>query len=239
MTESIAARLGLADRELVALVGAGGKSTLLLSLGEELAAAGRRVILTTTTKLGSDQAALVPTVCRSAEAAVVAAALGKPGPVMVVTGGDDHKATGPSPEMVDRLYATVPVDYILVEADGARRRPCKAPAAHEPVIPAAATLVVVVIGADAVGGVIAEVCHRPELVAAVTGRGLGDRLDAAACATLLGHPAGGLRRVPPGARVAVTITKVGGVRLAAAADVANRLAGHPRIERVVTFPVPS
>ena len=40
MTVALAEQLGLGDRELVAFVGAGGKSTMLFGLGDELAAGG-------------------------------------------------------------------------------------------------------------------------------------------------------------------------------------------------------
>lgn len=208
MSETLAARLGLGRHELVAFVGAGGKSTLLFALGDELAGAGCRVILTTTTKLGAEQAARAATVCRSTDPAQVAGALDGPGPVMVVAGRACGKIRGPSSEAVERLFAEAGADHLLVEADGSRRRPFKAPASHEPVIPRAASLVVVVMGADAIGGVISDVCHRPELVAAIAGRTVGDVLDPETCAAVLVDPQGGYRGVPSGARVAIAITKV-------------------------------
>ena len=54
-------------------------------------------------------------------------------------------------------------DYVLAEADGSKRLPLKAHAAWEPVIPAAATNVVWVVGASGLGKPVAEVVHRPEL----------------------------------------------------------------------------
>jgi molybdenum cofactor cytidylyltransferase len=230
---ALAARLGLGAPELVAFVGAGGKSTLLFELGEELAAARHRVVLTTTTKLGAEQAARARVLCRTSEAGAVAASLDGPGPVMVAVGGDHHKVTGPPPADIDRLYGSGVADFVLVEADGARRRAFKAPAAHEPVIPAAATLVVVVMGADAVGGVISEVCHRPERVAALTGRSPDDVLDAAACVAALTHPDGGLKHVPEAARAVVAITKVSPERRAVAQGIARGIDGTGRFERCV------
>ncbi|MBC7292858.1 MAG: hypothetical protein H5T84_01900, partial [Thermoleophilia bacterium] len=49
--------LGLAGRELVALVGGGGKSTLLLRLAGELGGRAARVLVTTTTAMYADQLA--------------------------------------------------------------------------------------------------------------------------------------------------------------------------------------
>ena len=58
---------------------------------------------------------------------------------------------------------------MLVEADGSRRLPLKAHAPHEPVIPANAQRVVLVVGADGFGKPIRAVCHRSELYAARCG----------------------------------------------------------------------
>ncbi len=236
MSESLAARLGIGKSELVAIVGGGGKSTLLFSLGDELAAAGSRVVLTTTTKLGAEQAAAAPTLCRSADAGAVARALSGPRPVMLVTGGDDHKVIGPAPSAIDVLFGSGVADHLLVEADGARGRPFKAPAGHEPVVPSAATIVVIVMGADAIGGVIRDVCHRPEIVAALAGTDLDSRLDPRTCASVLAHRRGGLKRVPRHARAVVAITKVAAERADAAAEIATALEAVARIDRVVLFP---
>lgn len=67
-------------------------------------------------------------------------------------------------------------DTLLVEADGAHGLPLKVPAAHEPVIPRQAELVIGVAGLDALGQTIAEGCHRPELTAALLGKDLTHRI---------------------------------------------------------------
>ena len=53
-------------------------------------------------------------------------------------------------------------DLVLVEADGAKGRPLKYPAAHEPVIPPCSGCTVVVAGLDALGRTIAEAVFRSE-----------------------------------------------------------------------------
>ncbi len=67
---------------------------------------------------------------------------------------------------------------------------------------------VVLIGIDAVGGRIAQVAHRPERAAALTGLDVGDTLEVQHCVAVLTHRSGGLQGVPPGARVVVAINKV-------------------------------
>jgi probable selenium-dependent hydroxylase accessory protein YqeC len=158
--------------------------------------------------------------------------------VGLVTGGDDHKATGPPPGVVDGLFTAVSIDYLLVEADGAHGLSLKAPGSHEPVIPAATTTVVVLMGVDAVGGRIVDVAHRPEQAAALTGLGIGDRLAVEHCVAVLTHEHGGLQGVPGGARVVVALTKTGTSSAdRAAAQISERLSAHQRISRVVIVPV--
>ena len=235
MNASLAERFDLGDHELVAFVGAGGKSTLLLHLGAELDHAGSRVILTTTTKLGLDQ--VTGTVCRSSDPVEVEACFASPGPVFVVSTEDGRKVTGPSLADVDRLFAESTADYILVEADGARGRLIKAPDVHEPVVPTTATLVVVVASLNAIGLPLAEAAHRPELVSALSGLNLTAPVGPEHVAALLAHPEGGLKGVPDQARVVVALT--GGKpegREEAAGLIRRRLARVPRISEVTLIP---
>jgi len=237
MNGSLARLLGIGERELVAFTGAGGKSTLMLSLGSELAAAGNRVLVTTTTKMGRSQLDGVVAVCRSDDPSDVAAAIASNRFVALVTGGDDHKATGPPPGVIDRMYRAAPVEYLLVEADGAHGRSLKAPGPHEPVIPAVATTVVVMMGVDAVGGRLADIAHRPERAALLTGLEVSDRLETEHCVAVLTHPEGGLKGVPPGARVVVALTKTGTPAAdRTAALIVKRLGSTERISRVVVVP---
>lgn len=204
---NLTALLDLGDRELVALVGGGGKSTALFSLGHELADRGKRVLLTTTTKMGRTQTEAVQNVCWSADPESVGASLELPGPVMVVAGGDDHKITGPPPGLVDDWFAGSIADYVIVEADGSNGRPLKAPADHEPVIPGNSTLVVILIGVDAVGMPLAEAVHRVEVAQRFTGLPPEHVMTPEDCALVLLHPDGALRSCPADARVVVAITK--------------------------------
>ena len=61
---------------------------------------------------------------------------------VLIAGGvivEADKAAGVRPELLDILIALPAVDVILIEADGSRRLPFKAPAEHEPVVPATVT----------------------------------------------------------------------------------------------------
>lgn len=174
MSNGLVELLGLGANELVAVVGAGGKSTLVATLGAEYAAMGRKVILTTTTKMSVDQ--LTEPACFTTDLGAVEAELVAGVPLFVVSGIDGPKVLGIEPGTVDELFVATTTDVVLVEADGARRRRFKAPADHEPAIPTRSTVVVVVAGASAIGGSIADVAHRPEIVAELAGVDVGELL---------------------------------------------------------------
>ncbi len=225
-------RLGLGERDLVSFVGAGGKTTLMLKLGRELADAGHRVVITTTTRMSTDEVESPVVDPRGA----VDANLERGGVVYVVHRGAESKMTGPSPAEVNRMFSSTSADYILVEADGARGRSLKAPSEFEPVIPTASTVVVIVAGIDAIGRSIATACHRPERVAAILERPLTYHLGARDVARVLTSAAGGLKEVPPNARVVVAVTKVGTDDIEAARDLTTQVVADPDIERVVVIP---
>lgn len=227
--------LGLGPRELVAFTGGGGKTTLLLELGRQLADRGERTLITTTTKLGLDQTDGVSAVW-SLDPYQIEVVLDGAGPVFVLSEGDEHKVRGYEPETVDELFVDTSAAYVLVEADGSRGRPLKAPGDHEPVVPAAASIVVVVMGIDAVGRTIFEAAHRPAQAAALTGLAESDRITAEAAVRVLTHPDGGLKGIPASARVVIALTKVGPSSLAMAEHIAGRVAGHRRVHRVVGIP---
>lgn len=232
---NLAEELELGPDELVAFVGAGGKTTLMLRLGRELAGGGSAVIVTTTTRLGAEQVG--ESVCRVSEPSAVERALALPEPLFVVGEETEGKADGLTGEAVDALFRETTARQVLVESDGARRLSIKAPADHEPAIPSAATLVVVVAGIDAVGRPLGEVAHRPDRVAALTGLAVSDPVEPEHVAGLIAHPRGGLKSIPAQARVVVALTKVtAGPRHTAATQVRSLLAATDRIERVVIVP---
>ena len=197
----LARLLDLGAHEHVAIVGGGGKTTVMHTLGQQLA--GTRV-LTCTTKMGHDQTGGLPTLLAPSDDDLVAAATA--GPVVAWKAIDGQKAIGVDPETCDRWFDLV--DHVLIEADGSRRRPFKAPADYEPVVPSSTTMMVSVIGADALGRVIADQCHRPLRVAALADCTPYERLSPRAAAMVILHDRGARKELPAGARFAVVISKV-------------------------------
>ena len=154
---------------VTAVIGGGGKTTLLRTLGEELAAGGARVLLCATTKIFPFDG--LPNLINPTEEALAEALEARrlicAGTPVPGTG----KLTAPGVPMA-RLAALA--DYVLAEADGAAGRPLKAHAAHEPVIPAEANRVVWMAGASGFGRPVREAVHRPEAFCALTGLEMED-----------------------------------------------------------------
>lgn len=151
-------------RGVTAVIGGGGKTTLLRTLGEELAEAGHTVLLCTTTKIypfpglvnlnsPSDRE-----LHRALQSARLAAA-GAPIP--------ETDKWGALELSMDRLAALA--DFVLVEADGSAGRPMKAHAPYEPVVPYQANQTILVVGASGFGCPIAQAAHRPERYAKLAG----------------------------------------------------------------------
>jgi len=226
--------LTLHPHDVVSFVGGGGKTTSILRLSWEFAQVGKRVIITTTTRLGFWQATnyeLVEigstTSCLSPQTSKQIEARLTHQPVVIVIGeARPDKLIGVRPDVVQDLESLA--DAVLVEADGARSLPLKAPAPHEPVWPMVTTVAVAVIGIDAVGARLDPASiHRPERVASITGLALGEPITTQAVADCILHPEGLFARVPPSARQVVLINKVKTqAQLAAAREITDTLASH-------------
>lgn len=238
---TLPAALDIGERpELAAFVGGGGKTSLMFAL---TAALPGGTILTTTTRIFAAQMKQSPAVVYAGDLSRLDDLLAAYGRCFVVGRVEGDKALGVDPNLPARLLARPDVDAVLVEADGSRMRPVKAPAAHEPVIPPGATLVVPVAGIDALAGPVDVVGHRPELIRRMTNEAVGvseqpmiidGRLTPAGLARVLTHPLGGLKGVPAAARVIPFINKVETtVQLAAAREAAALMLREPRASRVV------
>lgn len=149
---------------VISIVGAGGKTTLLYTLAQQYARRGNRVVVTTTTHIMRPQDYPVAG-CKEELYQLL-----QEYPI-VVAGAD---APGNKLKMADRMtiddYRKA-ADVVLIEADGAKRLPCKVPIETEPVIPKETTIVLGVMGLDAVGRPLREVCFRKERAMELLGVG--------------------------------------------------------------------
>lgn len=155
------------QKSVIAVVGGGGKTTLLWNLCKEFTKKGKRVILTTTTHMAMEEHC--PFV-RDGNLKQIAAMLVKYGYVLTASVDEKkgklcalEKACDLEEEKLHKLLKMC--DVLLIEADGARRMPIKTPASWEPVIPDLADTVVGVIGLDSLYKPIENIAHRPEQTA--------------------------------------------------------------------------
>jgi molybdenum cofactor cytidylyltransferase len=195
--------LRLSSTPRLAFVGAGGKTTALFRLAREYHSP---VLVTTTTHLSQEQVRLGDqhyTITSPEQIARL-----QPHDIQgvcVFTGPPDGSGRltglpGPIMENLLRLADALSVP-LLIEADGSRQLPVKAPASHEPVIPTFVDTVVVVAGLSALGKPLSsQVVHRPEEFARLSGLSSGEPIDPAALRRVLVHADGGLKGIPPGAR---------------------------------------
>lgn len=141
----------------IAVIGAGGKTTLLRMLAAHKRA--HRVLLTTTTHIfpvyppESDRLYLSP------QPDELCAALCFPGITCAGTmQGDARKLSCLPRELL--MLAEHYADYILYEADGARRMPLKLHSETEPVILPDTAHCIIVAGLSALGKPLSECVHR-------------------------------------------------------------------------------
>ena len=214
----VAEAFGIGTRSHVALVGGGGKSTLMHAIAGQVSGS---VVLTCTTKMGADQHMGRRVLVAPSDDEVVLAASGAREPVMVWSQIEGQKAIGVDPARCDAWFERV--DHVIIEADGSRRRPFKAPAGYEPIVPSSTTVMISVIGADALGRVIADQCHRPLRVAALIGCRTDVRLEPGMAATVILHERGAAKAIPAGAELAVAINKVDDKNSALVAELIDEL----------------
>lgn len=196
--------------DIVAIVGAGGKSSLMFALAETLP---KPVCLTSTTKIAYSEGfgpfnhLLFPDLLTRGVDIFSDAA------ISLVTNPADptqQKWLGLSLSEADYVITTCQRGNVtcLIEADGARRGSLKAPAAWEPVIPPQVDLVIVVVGLSVIGKPLTdEYVFRAEIFSNLTGLPIGEPVQLEHICRMLNHPEGGLKGIPPTSRTAVVFNQ--------------------------------
>ena len=141
---------------IIAIVGSGGKTTLLKDLANQYREAGKTVFATTTTRMFIEEDTLL-----TDDPETIIRALQETGYVMAGI-PEGVKFRSLSPETFEAVCARA--DVVLVEADGSKHMPLKYPNESEPVIPENTDKIIVVWGPHGLGRPAREVCHRLELV---------------------------------------------------------------------------
>jgi probable selenium-dependent hydroxylase accessory protein YqeC len=162
---------------VVSFVGAGGKTSLMFRIARELSNAGESVLTTTTTKImmpSKDQSPQV-ILTDSFEEVLDKAKLFLKKNLHISAASQRidsplGKIAGFKPDFINEIWKAGVFRWILVEADGASRRPLKAPAFYEPVIPDCSGFLIGIIGMKAIGKPLVERwVFRHKLYAEITG----------------------------------------------------------------------
>lgn len=238
MTSQCASNCSLAEiagpGDIVAIVGAGGKTTTMFALASALAERGLRVVTTKSTTIHRPSMARAPQLLitppdrwRTELPPVLDA---HPVVTVVTAAPTPRRYNGIQPEFAPELLRTSGADVLIVEADGARRRLLKAPADHEPAMPVGATVVIPVVCLAAVGRPLAERhVHRPELAAEILGIKQASQLTIDHVVTLLLDSRAGRKSAPPAARFWPTLTAADRVSAGQLAEVHTALSSHPDV----------
>lgn len=143
---------------VTAVIGSGGKTSLLYELAEELRPYGTVLLATTTHIMRPPQYPFAQTP-EELEAALAADGVACAGSLT-----PEGKLTAPAFDGWQQA-----ADFVLVEADGSKRLPAKAHETWEPVLPPERTRTICVLGATAFGQPIRQAAHRPAIYARLAG----------------------------------------------------------------------
>jgi molybdenum cofactor cytidylyltransferase len=220
--------LGLRGKFCTALSGAGGKTSAMFRLAGSFE---EPVFLSTSAHLALDQLGLAEhryTISSSQD--LPAFTGGVPAGISLFCGTEiaaRQRVNGLDSLALEHLrqlagYHAVP---LLVEADGSRRLPLKAPAEHEPPIPPFADAVIVCAGLSGLGKALDEdTVFRSALFGQLAGLNAGEPITTQALAKVLVHPQGGLKNIPNAALRGVILNQANTPALrAAAAQLARTL----------------
>jgi molybdenum cofactor cytidylyltransferase len=203
--------LGLRDNEVVSLIGAGGKTTTLLHLAKELRDAGKKVLVTTTTKIFKPSKPHVDKLYIVEDIDALLCETAKFDPPLIIGAGskiDDGKLLGLPARWLDEIGTKKHFDAVLIEADGAASRLFKVPSETEPVVPATTGLTIWIFSIKIVGKPLdATLVHRPERAAALSGTALGAAVTEELILQLARHPEGALKGIPSGSRKVAMINQ--------------------------------
>ncbi len=186
----------------------------MFRLAEELKKREMKVLVTTTTNIYYPEAWLYDRIVIQPDAEVVfkeavSAAAGSVTVAAKEFQKESGKLKGFSSGDIDSLSCSGLIDCILVEADGSRRKPVKAPGFHEPVLPTKTDIVVGLTGFDCYGKRIdAATVHRISEFCKVTGKSEGEKIDKDALLSLVTSEAGLFKAAPAEAQKVWILNKV-------------------------------
>lgn len=191
----------------IGFCGAGGKTTSLFFMAEQLIKMNQKVLITTTTKMCADSK------CKNLEIVIRETFFETDLKQDVITqwfSEINHENKGLSPKIseIEKLNKYTEI-WKLIEIDGAKHLPIKAPRAGEPVYLNGLSHIFGVVGARAFGQPACEhIVHRLTEFLSVTGLKEGEIISPESVARLIDSPMGMFRDKPEGVPIGVLITQV-------------------------------
>lgn len=189
------------NKDQIAWVGAGGKTSLIFAVAKELFK--DRCVVTTTTKMAMSEKSFADHYIETeniqkidfSEISGITFVFG--GKVIneptKVNGFDEDQLQFFSSKLLEK---NIP---LFIEADGSNRKPLKFPAEHEPVIPKFINKVCLVVGLSAIGKPLNnENFHRPELISKIFDIPLETKFTWGHLYDILSNETGWKRDFPPG-----------------------------------------
>lgn len=201
--------LRLSKKPRIAFVGAGGKTTAISILAKEISGP---VIVTTTTHLGSWQSKIADRhIILHSRADLAQIDPNLDGITLITQGLESDRLLGLDPDRMNAVFEFCENQELplIIESDGSRQLPIKAPGPNEPVIPGFVDHVAVVMGMSGIGKPLNRSnVHRPEVYAKLCDMKEEDNLTIESSIKYLMHEQGGLKNIPPQARRSLILNQV-------------------------------
>ncbi|WP_319370696.1 selenium cofactor biosynthesis protein YqeC [uncultured Ilyobacter sp.] len=160
---------GFREGDIISIIGAGGKTTFLFRLADELREMGKKVLVTTTTRVYMPPKDCYDELCLDKSELLLKSSELKDGVVVAGSGvSQENKLLALDQEAINKVKSCY--DYILIEADGSRRKPLKGWRDNEPVVIDSTTKTIAVVDIRGVGVTAnSYTVHNFELFKELTG----------------------------------------------------------------------
>ncbi|MGH4138996.1 selenium cofactor biosynthesis protein YqeC [Clostridium sp.] len=181
--------IGLVKKDILSIVGAGGKTTMMFKLAQELRG-GSKILVTTTTKIYHPSLDRYDFICTDKKDFFKYSSMNEDGIYVLGVGiNDENKILGLS--IKDLHDLALHFDYIVIEADGAKKKQLKAWNEFEPIIYCKTTKTIGIIDIHSLGMLINEDnIHRSKIFCEITGAHEGEIVNLKYLTELILNPKG-------------------------------------------------
>lgn len=197
-------------KEIISFVGGGGKTTTMFKLAHQLKKEGYRVLVTTTTAIFFPQEDYFDRLFCEDKMILDDLKEIEDGEIYLMGReiNKEGKLLGVSFQWLEEIVAAAIFDVILIEADGSKGRPIKAPAPHEPMVFPLSTINIGVIGLDAINTSINEgTLHRYQEFCSITGGRAGELISPKMVKSLVIDDAGIFKNTPSNCKKILLLNK--------------------------------